>query len=102
MARSVAFRPTAERDLERLYEYICERRGEPTIAIAYVRRIRAFCIGLATFPERGRPRADLRPGLRVAPVDRSCVVSFRIEAETVTIVRVFYRGRDYERILRKR
>lgn len=79
---------------------MCERRGEPAIAIAFLHRIHRFCASLATFPERGRRRDDLEPGLRIAPFDRRCVVCFRIEAETVEIVRVFYGGRDYERIFR--
>jgi toxin ParE1/3/4 len=102
MALDVAFRRTAERGLERLDEYIYERRSDPTVAIAYVRRIRAFCMSLANFPDRGRPRADLRPGLRIAPLDRRCIVCFRVEADKVLIVRIFYRGRDYERLLRHR
>src|SRR4051812_37476702 len=64
MARRVIILPSAERDLHSLYTYIRDRSG-PEVAIGFVRRIRAYCEGFETFPERGRRRDDLRPGLRL-------------------------------------
>jgi toxin ParE1/3/4 len=99
MVRNVVFRPAAERDLEGLYTFIRDARGEPTVAIGYIRRIRSFCEGLATFPERGQRRDDIRPGLRITSFERRVVIAFTITPELVRIGRIFYGGRDYEALL---
>jgi plasmid stabilization system protein ParE len=49
MGRRVVFRPATERDLAALYAYIRDDRGDPEVAITYVRRIRGYCEGLAPF-----------------------------------------------------
>ena len=46
-------------------------------------RIIAHCLGLATFPERGTRRDDLRPGLRITTWRRRVVIAFHITPETV-------------------
>lgn len=99
MARKVVFRPAAEQDLAALYAYIRDARADPVVAIGYIRRIRAFCEGLEPFPERGTPRDDIRPGLRLAHFERRVVVAFTVTPELVRIGRIFYGGRDYEALL---
>jgi plasmid stabilization system protein ParE len=101
MARSVVFRPAAERDLAALYAYVRDANGGPEIAIGYVRRIRDFCESLEPFPERGVARDDIRPGLRLAHFEKRVVVAFTISPEQVRIGRIFYGGRDYEALLGK-
>jgi toxin ParE1/3/4 len=69
----VLFSPEAKSDLEELYEYTALHSGEDR-ALAFVERIEHWTDGLASFPERGTKRDDIRPGLRVAepwetPVD---------------------------------
>jgi toxin ParE1/3/4 len=93
------FRPAAERDLLALYEFICDARGEATVAIGYVRRIRAFCESIATFPIRGTARDDIRPGLRLMTFERRVVIAFETTPEVVRIGRIFYGGRDYVALL---
>ena len=95
----VLIRPSAERDLAALYAYIRDARGDPTVAIAYLRRIRTFCEGLATLPLRGVRRDDIRPGLRIISFERRLVVAFVVTADTVVIGRILYGGRDYEALL---
>lgn len=85
MARKVAFRPAAERDLAALYAYIRDANGGPEVAIGYVRRIRSFCEGLENFPERGVARDDIRAGLRLAHFEKRVVVAFTITAEQVRL-----------------
>lgn len=99
MAHRVIFRQAAEGDLANLYAYIRDARGEPTVAIGYIRRIRAFCDGLASFPERGTRRDDIRPGLRLVTFERRVAIAFEVTADTVRIGRIFYGGRDYEALL---
>lgn len=99
MARGVILRPAARRDLGNLYAYIRDERGDPQIAVAYVRRICTFCAGLASFPERGTRRDDIRPGLRIVGFERRIVVAFSVTPETVVVGRIIYGGRDYEALL---
>ena len=58
----------AEGDLLDLYEYIAQRDSNDR-AIGCIDRIEACCRSLATFPERGTLRSDLRPGLRTPGLD---------------------------------
>jgi plasmid stabilization system protein ParE len=99
-ARNLLFRPAAEHDLEEIYRYISEQSGSPERAIAYVRRIREWCEHLRLFPESGRARDDLRPGVRILSFERRVVIAYMIlPSSDVEIGRVFYGGRDYEAIM---
>ena len=51
---------------------------------------------LATFPQRGTKRDDLAPGIRIIGFERRATIAFRVEDDTVRIVRIFYGGRNYE------
>lgn len=95
----VVFRPMAEEDLIGLYEYIAEKGGR-TAAAGYIDRIEAACMSLRYAPQRGTRRDDIAPGLRVIGFERRATIVFRVTASQVIIVRIFYSGRDYERILR--
>jgi toxin ParE1/3/4 len=98
MARRVIILPSAARDLHSLYTYIRDRSG-PEVAIGFVRRIRAYCEGFETIPERGRRRDDLRPGLRLVGFERRVVIAFTVTAATVEIGRILYGGRDVDALL---
>lgn len=89
----------AEDDLLSLYDYIAVQAGRRT-AGDYIARIEAACMSLRNAPLRGTPRDDIKPGLRVIGFERRAVIAFRVVRSEVVIVRVFYGGRDYERILR--
>lgn len=93
MTREVVFSPEAQTDLLQLYDTIAGLGG-PATALAYTERIAAYCQSFATFPERGTRRDDLRPGLRVTGLERRVAIAFHVEAETVTIDRILYGGRD--------
>ena len=95
----ISFRPLAEADLFGLYDYIAAESGH-LIAGGYIERIEAACMALATFPERGRKRDDIRPGLRIVGFERRATVVFQVKKTEVVIVRIFYGGQDYERALR--
>jgi toxin ParE1/3/4 len=88
----ILFRPAAEADLDAIDDFIA--RESPERAAEFVGRIRELCSRLASFPERGVPRDDLRRGLRTIALDRRVTVVFRIERRTVRIVRILYGGRD--------
>jgi toxin ParE1/3/4 len=69
VVHKVVFRDAAVADLTALYDYIVENNS-PEIAIGYIRRIQEMCMRLATFPERGRRRDDILPGLRTIGFER--------------------------------
>jgi toxin ParE1/3/4 len=98
--RKVILRPAAEDDLTNLYHYITTRSGYPERAIGYIRRIRGYCDALASFPERGQRRDDLRPGLWVISFERRVVIAYMIlDTGDIEIGRIFYGGRNYEAIM---
>jgi len=41
----------------------------------------------------------VRPGLRITNYKKRAVIAFHVEAEVVSIIGVFYGGRNYETIL---
>ena len=82
-----------------LYDYIAVESGHE-IAGGYIERIETACMALATFPERGLQRDDIRPGLRVVGFERRATIAFQVRKTEVVIVRIFYGGQDYERALR--
>lgn len=93
MTHEVVFAPEAQLDLLDLYDAIAEGGGGER-ALAYVERVQAACLRLATFPERGTRRDDVRPGLRLIGFERRAVIAFHVGAGRVTIDRVLYGGRD--------
>lgn len=96
----VVLRPEADADLYNIHRYIALEAGAAR-AEAYVERIASACMALSTFPERGTRRDDLEPGLRIVGFERRVTIAFRVDGSTVTIVRVFYGGRDFEALLRR-
>jgi toxin ParE1/3/4 len=95
--RKVVLRPSAEDDLLAIYRYISRQSGNSERAIGYIRRIRARCEDLRRFPEAGRARNDLRPGVRILGFERRVVVAYTVlPSGDVEIGRFFYGGRDYE------
>jgi toxin ParE1/3/4 len=99
MKRKVIFAPEARDDLFALYSYIAERSGTAR-AFGYIGRIERYCLGFDVAGERGSRRDDLRPGLRIVGFERRVTIAFHVEPGTVTIDRIFYAGRDVERIFR--
>lgn len=101
MARvEVSFRPAAEADLFRLYEYIVEEAGRQ-VAGEYIERIEEACLSLGLSPERGTRRDDIRPGLRTMGFERRATIVFQVRKADVVIVRIFYGGQDFEGKLKR-
>lgn len=97
MQPEVVFSPEARDDLLSLYLFIAERAGEDR-AMAYIERLELFCRGFSNFPQRGTARDDLLPGLRLAGFERRVTIAFHVSKTQVTFDRIFYGGRDFERL----
>lgn len=89
----------ASLQLAELRRYIEADSGKARVD-SYVDAIVDFCDGLDVFPQRGTRREDILPGLRVVGFRRRATIAFTVEAETVTILGVYYGGQDYEATLR--
>ena len=97
---SVIFTPEAEEQLAELYHYIAEK-ASPTSALRYTNAIVDFCASMKAFPHRGVARDDIRPGLRISNYKKNAIVAFAVDdvALIVTIIGVFYGGRNYADIV---
>lgn len=91
----VVFTPEAEEQLAELYRYL-EGNATADVALRYTTAVVEYCEGLATFPLRGTPRDDIRPGLRTTSYRRRTEIAYTAEDEKVSIIGVFHGGRDYE------
>lgn len=93
--RTVEYALQADDDFGWLYDVIAEA-SSATLALDYVERLRAFCNRLEYASERGTPRDEIRPGLRIIGFERHVTVAFTVEAERVVVLRLFYGGANWE------
>ncbi len=98
MTYSIVFSPEASEDLLGIYRYIA-KEASPVIAQRFTDAIVNHCEGFREFPERAVRRDDIRPGLHVTNYKGRVVIAFAIDATTVSILGLFYGGRDYETLL---
>ena len=93
MAYRLRYNTLARADLLNLYTYIEERNG-PVIAGGYIDRIEAVCASLETMPMRGVDRRALGNRLRTVAVERRVQVVYRVNQDSIEILRILYAGRD--------
>ena len=92
----VVFSPEAESQLVALYFHIAEA-ASPKIAAKYTEGIVKECESLRTLPHRGTRRDHIRAGLRTIGFRRRVTIAFEVADDVVTILGVFYGGRDLEK-----
>lgn len=97
---TVRLRASAIQDLKDIYGWIASELAYPQIAEKFVDRIFDRCESLGEFPMKGRARDDLQPGIRILPFERTAIIAYRILADAVEVIAIFYGGRDYEALLR--
>lgn len=93
--RTVGLAPQAEDDLALLYDWIAES-ASPSVALAYTDKLKAFLQNLDIGSERGTPRDDIQLGLRILGFRRRVTIAFTVTNDRVIILRLFYRGRDWQ------
>lgn len=94
--RTVVWSPEAEQDILDNWRYLAEQ-ASTLVADRQLKSIEATCHSLTKMPFRGRPRGELRPGLRSVLVG-SYVAFYRVAATTIDIVRVVHQRRDIQAI----
>ena len=95
MTYEVIISAGANRQLRQIAQYITDNTSAAT-ADRFIDDIVDYCMGFDMFPMRGIARDDLRPGVRIVGFNRRASVAFTVDADTVTIVAVFYRGQNYD------
>ena len=90
--------PQSEADLEAILEYL--HQNQPALAERFATAFYEKGQALARFPEMGRPRPELAPNLRSTLV-HPYVLFYRVEGETVQIVRILHGKRDLRRIIQE-
>lgn len=94
-SRDIVFAPEARADLLALYEWI-SAKASPHVAITYFNRLERYCTGFDLASHRGHARDDIRPGLRIIGFERRVTIAFMVTDQTVTILRLFYGGQNWE------
>jgi toxin ParE1/3/4 len=93
-ALRVVYHPIAEQDLGQSFDFIAA--DSPERAIGLIRQIRAACLGLIDFPERGRLRGELGENVRKLVFRRRVVIAYRIEVQQILVLRIFYAGQQID------
>jgi toxin ParE1/3/4 len=83
----------AEAELDKMYDDILAAAG-PEIAGDYIGGIYELIKGLTVFAERGTVREGSIPGLRIIGYRRNVSIAFVVDANQVTILGIFYRGKN--------
>jgi plasmid stabilization system protein ParE len=96
--RAIKVGPRAGTDIRRMGRYIA-RFGAPRTAEGYVARLYDFVMRLDIATERGSERSDIHPNLRIVAFEKSAIVALLVSESTAIVVRVFYRGQDWEAAL---
>lgn len=94
-ARRVQFSPETRQDLFQLFDWIATA-SSVLVAARYAERLEKTCLALNLAAERGHRRDDVRPGLRIMGFERRVTIAFEVSPDTVTILRLFYGGQNWE------
>jgi len=87
--------PQARAELSGIWNYIFKESGNAVAADSVIDAITERFYLLSQFPRMGRPRDDLRPGLRSFPVGQYVII-YTIEGADVEILHVFHGRQDIE------
>ncbi len=90
--RTVGFTARAEDDRDAIFEAGIEQWGEERAA-SYIARLYRALSEIAEYPEIGRAREDMRPGVRSLRVEEH-VVYYRITRQEIRVTRILHRRQD--------
>ena len=90
--------PEAATELHEIWDYTAAQSGQRRTADYVIDAIVDRFALLARRPHIGRPRDDLRPGLRSSTVG-SYVILYRIDGDDVIVLRVIHGRRDLPALL---
>jgi toxin ParE1/3/4 len=88
----------AETDLAEIFDYLDEHNTQAAERLAEA--IDERCRLLSQFPEMGRSREELAPGLRSVVIE-PYVLFYRVTATAVEVLRILHGARDIDTIMRE-
>jgi toxin ParE1/3/4 len=91
-SRRLFFKPDADADLESILQYTLQTWGDDRMR-AYSARIFAALDELSTFPNIGKRRDDLRPGL-LSYLAAQHIVFYVASEDELTVHRIIHSRRD--------
>lgn len=97
----VVFAPDALRDVIEMQRYF-SAAGSARAADRYIDDVVRACLDLVGFPNRGAQRDTVTPDVRFLHHQRRCTIAYKVgEHASVTIIGIFYGGRDHSHLLRE-
>ena len=94
--------PEAERQLNEIDDWIA-KNATSDIARHFVSAILDHIDGILVFPLAGRPRDDVRPGMRTTTFKKRTLVAYEVDESSgevvVNVVGVFHGGQDWKTAL---
>jgi toxin ParE1/3/4 len=91
----VVFSERARLQLLELYDFIADSSSLES-AYRFTTALNQHCHSLADFPNRGVAHDHVRPGLRTLVFRGRVTITYSVEADTVTVLGIFYAGRDWQ------
>lgn len=91
----VRFEARAVAQIADIRDWIAEKADAET-ADRIAENIIERCESLASFPHRGSPRDDIRPGLRTIPHRRRYTIGYRVVGDEVVVLGVRAAGQRDE------
>jgi toxin ParE1/3/4 len=82
----------AERDIREIWTYYANE-ASPEVADRMIQTIRSTAARLIGLPYAGRPRDELRPGLR-SILANPYVIFYRVQDDSVEVARVLHQHRN--------
>lgn len=92
----VFYSPAAINDLEEIRDYIAARNSDA--AVRFLDAVEETCNRFGQHPNIGTRRDELLPGVRVFPVKKNYAVFYRVQTDSIEIVRVVHAARDFDRL----
>lgn len=92
----IIIRDEALKDLENITLYLLENGGIQA-ARKFKNQFDEFANSLAEVPHRGTIQNESLEGLRIVGLAKRATIAFVVEADKVVILRVIYKGGDWNR-----
>jgi len=102
MTGRINLTPEAERQLNEIDDWIA-KQATVDVARRFVSGILEHIDGILVFPLAGRPRDDVRPGMRTTPYKKRTLVAYEVDETAgevvVNVLGVFHGGQNWEAAL---
>lgn len=99
MTGRINFTPEARQHLHHLDDWVAEKATAET-ARRFVAAILDHIDGILVFPLAGRPRDDVRPGMRTITFKKRTLIAYEVDESSgelvVNVLGVFHGGQDWE------